>query len=166
MTPLRTAIGIFAASLMLSGAGSLQAQQKDTTAVSDSPAVPVGLVPALFRVTGARASTQLATEIHCSNIDTVPLSVYVSYFNYDGMLKCSISFIDMPVGITRTFSTADAAAFAEDVFCPPPVVVIGQGRVEIATYPIGGKLNCSAQVVSLTDNPPTTLSSLDVFKAN
>lgn len=127
---------------------------------------PEGTIDPLFHVTGARASTTLTTAIHCSNNDSVPVSIYVSYFNHDNTYACGTSYIEMPPGVTSTFTTVDTAVFLEDRVCSGPPPVVGQGRVEIGTFPLHAKVVCSAQVVSLTGNPPATLSSLDVFLAH
>jgi hypothetical protein len=163
MTQYRAAIPAIVGILLLACAGTSTAQSK--IPVLGTPSAPAGFLPPVFRVTGVRSSAQLATEIHCSNADAVAVSIYVSYFDYDNSYKCGVSMLDMPVGTTRTFTTADASAYLEDAFCAPQPG-IAQGRVEIATFPENSKIVCSAQIISVTGNPPTTLSSLDVYRTH
>lgn len=127
---------------------------------------PQGLPIPLLRVTGARASSTLTTAIHCSNNDAVPVSISVGYFDNNSNLICVISYDELPVGATSTFTTTDTAVFDEDRVCPGPAPLLGQGRVEIGVFPLNTKIICSAQVVSLIGTTPATLSSLDVFPAN
>lgn len=96
----------------------------------------------------------------------MPVSIYVSDFNYDNAYVCGVQVVDAPVGATSTFTTADTDAFSEDAVCPGPTPEIGQGRIEIGTFPLNAKINCSAQVVSVLGTAPTTLSSVDIFQAN
>ncbi|MEO7063306.1 MAG: hypothetical protein ABI082_05965 [Dokdonella sp.] len=152
--------------LLLVGSSELPAQQPKAIGGGTAAPTPQGLIQPLLRVTGVRASSTLTTAIHCSNNDAVPVSIYVSYFNYDNTYVCGVQILDVPVGVTSTFTTANTDAFAEDRVCAGPAPEIGQGRIEIGTYPYNAKIICSAQVVSLTGSAPTTLSSLDVFPAN
>jgi hypothetical protein len=146
--------------------GSLLAQEKSNATDMWSASAPDGTIEPLYRVTGARASPTLATVIHCSNNDSVPVSVYVTYFDFNDAFRCAVEFQDMPVGTTRSFTTANATTFAEDRICATPAPTLSQGRVEIGTFPYNSKVICSAQVVSINGDPPTTLSSLDIFRAN
>ncbi len=167
MTTFKLNFPAVAIILLLVGSSELSAQQSNANAGEQaSSAAPQGSIAPLFRVTGARASSTLTTAIHCSNNDAVPVTVYVSYFDYDNTYVCGISSAEMPAGATNTFTTADTAVFNEDHICPGPPPVLGQGRVEIGTFPFNAKVICSAQVVSLTGSTPATLSSLDVFPAN
>lgn len=167
MTARKLHTPIAALILLIVGSSELSAQQpKSVGGEQNSVAAPQGSIAPLFRVTGARASSTLTTAIHCSNNDAVPVTVYVSYFDYDNTFVCGVSSVDLPAGATNTFTTADTAVFSEDQVCAGPPPVIGQGRVEIGTFPYNAKVICSAQVVSLTGNTPATLSSLDVFPAN
>ncbi len=150
----------------LLGSGPLCAQEKSNFAGGPTASSPDGTIEPLYRVTGARASATLATVIHCSNNDSVPVSVYVTYFNSSNQFACAIDYQDMPVGTTNSFTTADTVTFAEDRLCGLPAPSLGQGRVEIGTFPLNSRVICSAQVVSINGNPPTTLSSLDVYRAN
>jgi hypothetical protein len=152
--------------LWLFGSGSLLAQEKSNDTDVWSATAPDGTIEPLYRVTGARASATLATVIHCSNNDSVPVSVYVSYYDFNDTFRCVIDVQDMPVGTTRSFTTSDTTAFAEDRICATPAPTLSQGRVEIGTFPLNSKVICSAQVVSKSGDPPPTLSSLDIFRAN
>lgn len=150
----------------LLGHGPLRAQDKIGDVESWAAEAPEGTIEALHRVTGARASSTLATVIHCSNNDAVPVSVYVTYYEFNNQSPCALDFQAMPAGTTRSFTTADTTTFSEDRFCATPAPTLGQVRVEIGTFPLHAKVVCSAQVVSVNGNPPATLSSLDVFPAN
>lgn len=127
-------------------------------------AAPQGELPARYRVTGARASGTLATEIHCTNLETSPIVVYADFYQYDGSHVCTAFSTIAPNG-TRTLATADSTSFAEDYVCSP-VIGIGQGSVHISVGTPGAKFICSAEIVSLSDDPPTTLGALDVWPAN
>ena len=152
---------------LLVGSGELSAQTpKEVGGGITAIEAPQGTIAPLFRVSGARASSTLTTAIHCSNNDSVPVSIFVTYFDYDNTYICGLTLSDKPVGFTSTFTTANTVVFDEDAICPGPPPALGQGRVEIGTYPYHAKITCSAQVVSVTGNSPTTLSSLDVFPAN
>lgn len=166
MTTLKLNYLAIASFMLLVGSSELPAQQPKAMAGGNAVATPHGLPQPLLRVTGARASSTLTTAIHCSNNDSVPVSISVSYFDHDNAFVCTVQMVDVPVGVTSTFTTADTDAFAEDFICPGPPPTIGQGRIEIGTFPSNAKIICSAQVVSLIGSAPTTLSSLDVFPAN
>ena len=166
MTTLKLNYLAIASFMLLVGSSELLAQQPKTVAGGNAVATPHGLIQPLLRVTGARASSTLTTAIHCSNNDSVPVSIYVSYFNYDNAYVCGVQVVDAPVGATSTFTTVDTDAFDEDQVCSGPPPEIGQGRIEIGTFPLNAKINCSAQVVSLIGSAPATLSSLDVVPAN
>jgi hypothetical protein len=155
-----------AAFLSLIAGISVQAQEKSDDASIWSATAPAGTIQPLYRVAGARASATLATVIHCSNNDVVPVSVYVTYFEFNNQAPCAIDLQDMAVGTTRTFATANTVTFAEDRICPTPAPILGQGRVEIGTFPLDSKVICTAQVVSINGDPPATLSSLDLYRAN
>ncbi|MEP6880632.1 MAG: hypothetical protein ABI866_01500 [Dokdonella sp.] len=153
--------------LLLVGSSEVPAQQpKPFGSGISAVEAPQGLIAPLLRVTGARASSTLTTAIHCSNSDVVPVSITVSYFDNDNNYVCGITYDELSVGSTSTFSTVDTAAFDEDRVCPGPPPVLGQGRIEIGTFPLNARIICSAQVVSLIGSTPATLSSLDVFPAN
>jgi hypothetical protein len=156
----------FVVLLSFVGISPLCAQDKKSDIDVWAATAPDGTIEPLYRVTGARASSTLATVVHCSNNDSVPVTVYVTYFDFTNQSPCALNFQDMPVGTTRSFTTADTAAFSEDRFCPLPAPTLAQGRVEIGTFPLNAKVICSAQVISINGNPPATLSSLDIFRAN
>lgn len=166
MTILKLNHLAIAAFVLLVGSSASPAQQPKAIGGGIAAVRPQGVPQPLLRVTGARASSTLTTAIHCSNNDTVPVSISVSYFEYDNTYVCGIQVVEAPVGVTSTFTTANTDAFIEDQICSGPPPEIGQGRVEIATFPLNAKIICSAQVVSLLGTAPTTLSSLDVFPAN
>lgn len=125
---------------------------------------PQGALPPRYRVTGVRASSTLATEIHCTNLEAAPLNVYADFYEYDGSHVCTTFSTIAPDG-TRTLSTADSSAFAEDSICTG-APSIGQGSAHISAGTVGAKFICSAEIVSIVGDPPTTLGALDIWPAN
>ena len=136
-----------------------------TAAKIPSPPIasPEGLLPPIYRITGVRSSVAMATDIHCTNLDSVNVDIYVAFFEYTGALACSIGSAATAPGNTRTLSTADTAVFSEDAFCGS-VPVIGQGYAAVSTFPVKANIICSAELVSVLGNPPTTLGALDVYR--
>lgn len=134
-------------------------------AKAPSPSVsrPEGSLPALYRVTGVRSTAAMATAIHCTNLDSVNVDIDIAFFEYNGTLACSIGAFGTPPGATRTQSTANTTVFSEDVVCAP-VPTIGQGYAAVSTYPVRANIICSAELVSVFGDPPTTLGALDVYR--
>ena len=127
---------------------------------------PEGAPPPHYRATGVRSSTTLSTVVHCTNLDSAAITVYAYFYQYTGAYVCSTS-APVAVGGTRTLATRDTAAFAEDGLCPAaPAPDVGQGTVAISVVPTGAKFICSAEVVSIADDPPTTLGALDIWPVN
>lgn len=127
---------------------------------------PEGAPPTRYRVTGARSSTTLSTLVHCTNLESVEVHIYAYFYQFDGSYVCSAGAL-VAAGGTRTLATRDTASFAEDDYCPAaPAPDVGQGSVNISVVPVGAKLVCSAEIVSVSGDPPTTLGALDIWPAN
>jgi hypothetical protein len=143
---------------------ALAAEAGKPTPAASSTEAPTGSLPPAFNIPGVRASSTLATEVHCSNLSAAAVSVYVDFYQYDGTYQCGLSYASMAVGTTRTFTTGDSASFLEDQFCVS-TTAIGQGLAVVRTFPVGAKIACSAEIVALTGDPPATLGALDVHPA-
>lgn len=140
------------------------ASEKPAQTQSGNVHAPQGELPPRYRVTGVRASSTMATEIHCTNLEAAPVIVYADFYEYDGSHVCT-TFSTIAPGGTRTLATADSSAFAEDYTCTG-APSIGQGSAHVSVDTVGAKFICSAEIVSITGDPPTTLGALDVWPAN
>ncbi len=127
-------------------------------------ASPQGSLPPVYRITGVRSSATMATDIHCTNLDSVSVDIYVAFYEYTGSQACALGTAAVAPGNTRTLTTADTAVFSEDAICTSPAPVIGQGYAAVSTSPVKANIICSAELVSVLGNPPTTLGALDVYR--
>lgn len=140
------------------------ASEKPAESQSANVHAPHGELAPRYRVTGVRASSTLATEIHCTNLEAAPLDLYADFYQFDGSHVCT-TFSTIAPGGTRTLATAGSNAFAEDYTCTV-APSIGQGSAHISVGTVGAKFICSAEIVSIADDPPTTLGALDIWPTN
>ncbi len=148
----------------VAAAGSAWADAASAAKTPSPPiASPDGALPPVYRITGVRSSAAMATAIHCTNLDSVNVDINVAFYNYTGSPACYVGYTGTAPGSTRTMSTADTAVFSEDGICVP-APDIGQGYAVVSTYPVKANIICSAELVSVLGNPPTTLGALDVYR--
>ncbi len=167
-TVVRMIHPIFLVCSLLAAVAPAAFASADAGAVAKTPsppiASPVGYLPPVYRITGVRSSAAMATAIHCTNLDSVNVDINVDFFEYSGAHACYAGFAATAPGTTRTLTTANTDVFSEDSFCPGPAPPIGQGYAAVSTYPVKANIICSAELVSVLGNPPTTLGALDVYR--
>jgi hypothetical protein len=138
--------------------------------IGDKGVPPVGgeKTKLLYTVVGVRDSTTLATLFHCTSTDRSGgpvIRIGVEVFNYDTTLKNDVTAGDgddvIVPGGSVTFGTQDTASFEEDEVIGTGTVNQGSARI----FATSKNVLCSAMIVEVANDPPTSMGMLPVFKA-
>jgi hypothetical protein len=121
----------------------------------------------IYTVTGVTAGTGgLETVFFCTSVDKKEVLVAIQIFDYDNALLNDVTTADNGVdtiepGESSSMETNSVAAIDEDVtITPTDDANHGSARILASS----SKIICSAHLISATGTPPTSMTTLPVFK--
>ena len=138
--------------------------------IGDKDLPPVGgeKTKLLYTVVGVRDSANLATLFHCTSTEPTDgkvIRIGVEVFNYDTTLANDVTAGDgddaIVPGGSVTFGTRDTASFEEDELIDTGNINQGSARI----FATSKDVLCSAMIVEVTNDPPTSMVMLPVFRA-
>ena len=142
------AISSATALAILSAILPAQAQDRANQPQTTAPLATTDPLKTIYRVSGIRdngglANAGVATSFHCTNFSSVPEKIRFFIRNFSAVQVADISR-DVPAFRTHTASTHGTAAFNEDTFLAPGIL-IEQGSAVIQSTSLN--VHCSAMIV-------------------
>ena len=149
---------------VLAGAAGAAGAPRGGEAEATAAAVPKGgLGTALFRASGVRDSTGVATAVHCTNAGTSTARLSFEFFDFTGAVDCSIPTITAPPGATRTVATRNTALYFEDGTCAQAPAT-EQGSVRVDADSSGSQaVFCTIQVLDAANALPSFITTLELY---